>query len=498
MSSSRTRRIASLLNADNTKVKSALVSSVTASSVTVYSSPTALPVTGNSVGDQGFVTSNNNLYIWNGNGWYVLVNVSRSPFWITQPSSAYSYQDTGANFKILAYAGDSDENPLVYTFTTDSDFDNIATITKDSDGADGAIFTVQFDSENIDSEDSGTGNVIFSVSDGTTTINAPSDFTLSFFPIMMGANYGYTTGGFGPQGPGQPNAYLNIIDRFSYAANTTGSDVGDLNSNRGVFAVGQSSTKGYVAGGRTAPPGSSQTNQITSFTFGSSATGVDTTHDLDSAWANAATQSYGVGDGNSTYFFYGTKAYEYDFASNVAEAGTVAPAPSYEWGGHSSSPTNGYMAGYHLNGITAVNSIQRFPFTSNTTVVDVGDLGSAKYNSAGNNSLTHGYASGGKVNGSFPQHPQNLQKTIMSWPFASDTNSTTTGSLIGDTGTYPGSTGTEYQKDNAGSSSRSYGHSAGGDAIRNMIQRWPFASNSNGPDFGDLSYSRMELGGYSN
>jgi len=40
------------------------------SSLNTYAGPNNFPTSGNSVGDQGWDTSNNRLYIWNGSGWY--------------------------------------------------------------------------------------------------------------------------------------------------------------------------------------------------------------------------------------------------------------------------------------------------------------------------------------------------------------------------------------------------------------------------------------------
>jgi hypothetical protein len=43
---------------------------VTLGGATIYANRAALPVSGNTAGDQAYVTGNNRLYIWNGSGWY--------------------------------------------------------------------------------------------------------------------------------------------------------------------------------------------------------------------------------------------------------------------------------------------------------------------------------------------------------------------------------------------------------------------------------------------
>lgn len=57
MSSSRTRLIASLLNESNTIKPSLAPASLEAGNVTTYSSIDSLPLTGNTNGDQAFVSS---------------------------------------------------------------------------------------------------------------------------------------------------------------------------------------------------------------------------------------------------------------------------------------------------------------------------------------------------------------------------------------------------------------------------------------------------------
>ena len=69
-----------------------------------------------------------------------------------------------------------------------------------------------------------------------------------------------------------------------------------------------------------------------------------------------------------------------------------------------------------------VNTIQKFPFASDSNATDVGDLLStagAGY-SAGQSSTTHGYHSGG--------YSPNVD-TIQKWTFSTDANATDVGNL---------------------------------------------------------------------
>ena len=76
--------------------------------------------------------------------------------------------------------------------------------------------------------------------------------------------------------------------------------------------------------------------------------------------------------------------------------------------------------GYTSGGFTALNVIDKFPFTSDANATDVGDLTVARYG-AGQSSADNGYTSGGMV----PPESNVIDK----FPFASDTNATDVGDL---------------------------------------------------------------------
>ena len=141
-----------------------------------------------------------------------------------------------------------------------------------------------------------------------------------------------------------------------------------------------------------------------------------------------------------------------------------------------SSTENGYTSG----GTPALNIIDKFPFASNGNASDVGDLAIGKTASCGQQSSDNGYASGGY--GSSTWDPGN--RAIQKFPFASDSNATNIGDI---TQVFQNNPGRWYS---AGHSSSENGYTSGGDNASygrtNVIDKFPFASDSDATDVGDL------------
>ena len=184
----KNRIIASLMSNSTSKVKeiyldsdstinSASLSSTASSGTTTYASIDSLPVSSNN-GDQALVTSTNRLYIYSGSGWYNIALINTTPYWNTEANSSYELNKDGTSTIITILAVDSEGLPITYTATADSDFNQIATITKDSD--DGRVFVITpTDSEN-GTAIAGTGTVTFKASDGVNLATTLSTFNIQF------------------------------------------------------------------------------------------------------------------------------------------------------------------------------------------------------------------------------------------------------------------------------------------------------------------------------
>ena len=179
---------------------------------------------------------------------------------------------------------------------------------------------------------------------------------------------------------------------------------------------------------------------------------------------------------NGTIYFYNGTAWN---AVDSAETISIPPIP-YSFQGS----TSGYMSG----GTTPdTNIIDKFPFSSDGNATDVGDLTEAKQRGAGQSSPDNGYASGG-VNPTFPTVNTNV---IEKFPFASDANATDVGDMLGTI------------RENSGTSSETNGYNAGGNDgtpapnVINVIEKFPFSTDANGADVGDMTVARTGSSGQS-
>ena len=218
---SKNRRFAKIANdvaTDGTLTARAISSDVTLGGATVYASRSNLPTSGNTAGDQAYVTANNRLYIWNGSGWYniALLNLAPSIQSVLDSdgnTTPFALSADGIATTITITAQDSDGDPLVYTAIADSDFNGLATISQDS-----SVFTITPLSE--DSATALSGTITFTAADGINVASSGvQTFTLSFASYTLATDYNnltLATQGSGPGGNGP--GYVSIS-----ADGTTGS-----------------------------------------------------------------------------------------------------------------------------------------------------------------------------------------------------------------------------------------------------------------------------------
>ena len=149
-----------------------------------------------------------------------------------------------------------------------------------------------------------------------------------------------------------------------------------------------------------------------------------------------------------------------------------------------SNGISGETHGYTAGG--ASDQIQKFQFASQSTGTDVGNLldyGSTFNNQSGaTSSTTHCYVVGSSMVGVPPSN------VIQKFPFASDTNSTDVGDLTAAGVFLPGT-----------ASSTSHGYRAGGDTgsggtAVNVIDKHSFSADGNATDVGDLAHTQNYMG----
>jgi len=141
-----------------------------------------------------------------------------------------------------------------------------------------------------------------------------------------------------------------------------------------------------------------------------------------------------------------------------------------------SSQTHGFVSGGLLSWFVLTNQIDKYQFSTSVTSVDMGDLTSARNDVASQSADSSGYASGGlTATGGSPVN------TIDKFPFSTNVNATNVGSLT-------------QSRAGTGTSSRTHGYTSGkvvnfspATSGPNTIDRFPFATDGNASDVGDLN-----------
>ena len=146
--------------------------------------------------------------------------------------------------------------------------------------------------------------------------------------------------------------------------------------------------------------------------------------------------------------------------------------------------SHGYVSG-GLPPFSYSNVIEKYSFPTNANATDVGDLTERKYGASGQSSSAHGYSSGGTLKS--PPAPAGQTNVIEKWSFSSDGNASDVGDLL------------TINTQGTGQSSSTHGyHSGGYDAASsptstNVIQNFPFSSDGNASDVGDLTQGRNQI-----
>ena len=142
----------------------------------VYSTVSLLPTLAQAY-SKALVTDTNTLYQYNG-GWYPIALINNfNPAFITEPNATYALNSDGSATTVTVLAADSDDVPIVYSVVTDSDFNQFATCTHDSDKDN--VWTI---TPSVSSGDFPAGTVTFRASDGVNLANVNSEFSIDFGP----------------------------------------------------------------------------------------------------------------------------------------------------------------------------------------------------------------------------------------------------------------------------------------------------------------------------
>ena len=277
--------------------------------------------------------------------------------------------------------------------------------------------------------------------------------------FYQGVSNGYTLGGY-RQNDG--NVPTTTIQEYSLASDGNATDVGDFSSAVArASSTTSSSTHAYSAGGS---PNSAVIHKVP-FASGGTSTPVGQLSTNTSNLGGVTGPSHGYAVGGSTPGGDTNVIEKYSFSSdgNATDVGDTTVTRRIVGGGESET------YGYAYGGFPAKNEIEKWPFASDENATDVGDLLSAEWYATG----TAGSDANGYIMGATGDRTR-----IQKHSFTTDGNSTDVSNLTG-----PGSGG-------MGVSGVTHGYNAGGldpgnNAI-NVIQKFPYAAETDATDVGDL------------
>ena len=188
---SKARDLAAALNSTSSLIGASLSdpttyapSEVVGGGTDIVANPSLLPTSGNDAGDQYFVTSNNNLMIWNGSGWYKVATVTNtSPVINSAGNAAYNFAKDGTPIDIEISATDPEGLNVQYKYNvTAGTVGNIAAIS--SSATSGGTYSAL-------AENTLTDNRFIRLTPSTNTAHAGS-FSLTF-SASDGVNIGSST-----------------------------------------------------------------------------------------------------------------------------------------------------------------------------------------------------------------------------------------------------------------------------------------------------------------
>lgn len=185
---------------------------------TVYASIDDLPLSGNvQAGDQALVTANNNVYIWNGSGWFKIATINETPT-ISGNDASYALASDGTPTVITLTGTDPEGFALTWSASTSGDT-GVATVTNS-----GNVFTI---TPSTNENDAGALTVTFKASDGVNIGTASSTFTLTFTVPISLESISYSGQSFSLPSTNNPRGLYVTPDGNKFFVNRT--ELGELN-----------------------------------------------------------------------------------------------------------------------------------------------------------------------------------------------------------------------------------------------------------------------------
>ena len=387
-----------------------------------------------------------------------------------------------------------------------------------------AAKTIKHEAGGTGAQDSSLENVegLTVGSFGTLSSNYFTNFPGLNYSIGANASNGYAAGGFDIDTPTSPPYTHKRIEKFPFASDTNATNIGDLTQEKSSPQAASSDTHAYCHG-LTYPP---TTGNLEKYSFAQDGNAIAVTPSTGLFLRNGQTNFYyyngAQGNHNTEKGFVagGPTTYNADtipgqkiivswpFANEAFSAhGNLAKMRVDTGDVGSSSSSHGYIAGggtaSDLNPPSpytyAFTEIAKFSFVNDANYTTVGDLTAARTETTSASSSTNGYTMGGR-----PQYPPYtiFINNIDRFPFATDTNAVDYGNLVTSTPSNPSNPGIVAGRHSmGGSSSATHGYVIGGYkelgavSVIDQIQKFQFTSSGSATDVGNLATKSARQGG---
>ena len=309
---------------------------------------------------------------------------------------------------------------------------------------------------------------------------------------LQGTTSGYIAGGQLPAPAGSGNS---MIQKFSFTSDGNAVDVADLTQARGRLSGTSSPEYGYAVGGNFS---GGEKDTIDRFPFASEGNATDVGELLYTVESTAShtdgTDAYISGGDGAPLGVYIGLVQRFPFSSSItaSDVGDFASVHIQRHAGVSST-THGYTMGGKPSASYG-DQIHKFTFSSSISASDIGNLTQRRQELCGQTSKTHGYSTGGyHVDPTSPSDQvNNIWNTIDKIAFANDGNATDVGDLPDDGGNY-------RVRTSAANESTTNGYASGGQPnVIEEMYKFPFASDTNATDIGDLVNPTNAYGGAGN
>ena len=264
-----------------------------------------------------------------------------------------------------------------------------------------------------------TSGEMFVCTDATTDANVWTNVGAGSIPVPA-PDYGYHSGG---EGHGGPASIYSAIYKFTFASSITVTDHGNMHFARATGGSASSSTHGYAGCGQ--PYSGSEGSSIDRFAFASDSGGTD-------VGDCAGRDLCGGGESSTHGYLFGGRhgpisatiqKYSFASSSNASSIGNFGSA-KYQMG-TCSGPDACFVLGGRNSGNNPTSGMWKIAHSNDTTSSLHGNLVQSKMANKGCATSTHGFSLGGK--GAPPSYPN--YNDIDKFPFASDAGASDFGDL---------------------------------------------------------------------